>query len=132
MCKYNDEIRNNYNTKIEKLKLEKTSEENKRSDINRACQEIRQMLNNTQCVINNISECSFGGYKILSSIKLSDQGYNERNDFYSEYYIKCQNAIEQINKEINETTLLRDTLPKNCGKCSQCCQVADNNSGKEE
>ena len=132
MCTVNDNIRKEYTNKIEKLNIELESEIKKRSDINKAYIETQQLINNAQCVIDNISECNFSGDVILSSIKTSNQGYNERIDFYSKYYIECHKAVEQINKEINETTVFRDTLPENCGVCDDCIPSSNPNNSVEE
>ena len=130
MCAVNDAIRKQYDEKIRQLNLELDNEENKRNDLDRAKGEVQQLVDKSQCVIDNISQCDFGGDKILSSIKTSQQGYNERIDFYDDYLIKCKNAIDQITKEINETTELRNSLPKNCGVCSECCPpVKENTKG---
>ena len=121
MCAVNDAKRQQYEQQIQQLKSELDNEENKRNDLDRAKSEVQQLVDKSQCVIDNISQCDFGGDKILSSIKTSQQGYNERIDFYDDYLIKCKNAINQITKEISETTELKNSLPKNCGACSECC-----------
>lgn len=120
MCAVNDAKRAEYDTKIKSLKAEYDNEKNKLDALKKATGELKQLVDAAQCTIDNISECNFGGDKILSSVTTSQQGYNARVDYYEEYTVKCKTAMEAIEKEIEQTTALRNAVPKDCGICDEC------------
>ena len=120
MCAVNDAKRSEYNAQIANLNAELKNENQKKNAIIIARGEIQSAINLSQCAIDNISECDFGGDKILSSIKTSQQGYKDKEDYYDKYLIDCEKAINQILSEISQLTILRDSLPKDCGVCSEC------------
>lgn len=120
MCAVNDAKRSEYDAQIANLSAEYENEEKKKEAIIIARGEIQSAIKLSQCVIDNMSECDFGGDKILSSIETSQQGYKDKEDYYDEYLIKCENAMNQILSEKNELVSLRNSLPKDCGSCSEC------------
>ena len=126
MCSVNDKIRRDYDNKIVDLKKEYENENNKLLDLEQAKDELQQLVDAAQCAINNLSECDFGGDKILSSVTTSQQGYQERMDYYDEYMIKCRNAMDEISDEIEKVTSLRNNLSINCGSCSECITYFNN------
>lgn len=120
MCAVNDAKRAEYNAKITSLEAEKTNEENKLKDIERAKGELVQLVDKADCAINNIAECDFGGNNILNSVTLSKNGYNDRINYYDEYALKVTEAVNTIENEIAANVAARDALPENCGSCSEC------------
>lgn len=120
MCAVNDAKRMEYDTKINELKIELNNEKNKLDDLRQAKYEIQQIIDSAQCAIDNLENCDFGGDKILSSIITSQRGYEERQDYYDEYYKLCSDAIEVITEELDQTIAIRDSIPINCGSCEEC------------
>jgi len=120
MCWVNDKKRSDYDEQIGVLNDEYKNEEEKLADIKKAKGEIQQAVNMCDCVKDNMAKCDFGGDKILSSITTSQLGYKNKENFYDEYKLKCEEAMEQIEAEKLEIKALRDSLPKNCGDCDEC------------
>lgn len=120
MCAVNDRKRSEYDAQIANLNTECEVEESKLLDLDESKGELQQLVDEAQCAINNLGNCDFGGDKIISSVITSQKGYQERIDYYDEYIIKCKEAIEAINEEIDKITKLRDALPTDCGSCSEC------------
>jgi len=120
MCAVNDAKRKEYDNQIRILDEEYDNEKEKLDDIERARGEVQSAIELAQCVVDNISLCDFGGDKILSSIETSQQGYKDKEDYYDEYVIKCNEAISEIMSEINDLKALKSALPVNCGSCNEC------------
>lgn len=120
MCAVNDEKRKRYDDKINNLKEEYIDEENKLNDLKKATEELHQLVDAAQCTIDNISDCNFGGNKILSSITISQKGYMGREDYYADYMKKCKKAMSDIKDEIRKNTKLRNALSVDCGVCDEC------------
>jgi len=120
MCRVNDQKRNEYTNQINNLTIEYEAEEAKLIDLKKAKNEVQQLVEEAQCVINNIGDCDLGGDAIMSSITTSQRGYLDRIDYYDEYTIKCKNTQESISEEINVLTRLASELPANCGSCEEC------------
>lgn len=115
--------------KIEQLTAERLNEIEKRKDLVRAKGEIQQLLDEAKCAIDNLSNCDFGGTKILDSVTTSQQGYQERMDYYDKYIIECDRALECILFEEKEAIAEMATYPVPCGSCYECCPPEDNTNG---
>lgn len=120
MCARNDAIRKKYNEKYQILQAEHNNESDKFCDVERAKRDLQKLIDHAQGVIDQISKCNFGGDKVLSSIKTSQQGYQERMDYYNNYLEKIKEAMTKIGNEKNEAYRSMISVPRNCGVCSEC------------
>ena len=120
MCRNNDIKREKYNTDISKLREEYLEEYYKIAEIKIAKEEVNILVNKAQCAINNLSDCDFGSNDIISSAQISQKGYYKKLDYYDEYESKCETAMKEIDIEFEKLVNLRNSLPKNCGYCSEC------------
>ena len=106
MCLKNDIIRRDLNEKLEELEIELLDESILKTDIETAKLEIQEIIDTAQCAIDNLSKCDFGGDKIISSVKTSQEGYQNITKYYEEEIrLLKQNIIN---------------LPTNCGVCQEC------------
>ena len=122
MCSYNDNIRREFEDQINQLTVDYNWFEEKRNDIRRAIFELQNMVEYSSCTINNISECNFGGDKIISAIQTSQLGYTNRKQYYEEYLKYCMEIMEDIREKKTNLSIKKAVLPKNCGNCSECVQ----------
>ena len=120
MCKVNDLKRQEYQTKIDNLQKEWDNEKAKFDDLEESKEELGMLVNEAQCAIDNLSNCDFGGTKVLDSVITSQQGYRERIDYYDKYIIECKNVMETIEKERDRAIADKNALPLNCGFCEEC------------
>lgn len=120
MCRVNDAIRQEYQTQIENLQNEWNNEDAKLKDLEESKEELGMLVSEAQCAIDNLSNCDFGGTKVLDSVKTSQQGYQDRIDYYDKYIMECKNAMETIEIEKNAAIAAKNALPVNCGYCEEC------------
>lgn len=123
MCKVNDEKIAGYDIDINNLILDFEDEKAKLKDLVESKEELKKLVEESQHSIDYLENCNFGGDKIISSIKTSQKGYIERMAYYDEYIIKCEAAIREIDNDINEKTMLRNSLFRNCGYCDECISL---------
>lgn len=120
MCSVNDAKRKACDDAIANYRNELTNETTKLENLEKARGETQELVNEAQCAVDNLKNCSFGGTKILDSVKLSQQGYQERIDYYDQYIINCKNAINDIKLDIRNKIFERNNIPINCGACFEC------------
>lgn len=120
MCLKNDIIRRDLNEKLEELEIELLDESILKTDIETAKLEIQEIIDTAQCAIDNLSKCDFGGDKIISSVKTSQEGYQNITKYYEEYHLLCRSATEEIEEEIRLLKQNIINLPTNCGVCQEC------------
>ena len=120
MCFKNDIIRENLHSQLVSLYEEEIYEGSFFFEIKQTKAEIEEIINLAQNAINNLSNCDFGGDKIISAVRKSQEGYKNKLDYYEEYLTLCRNAREEIleEKELIEQQIRN--LPKNCGVCQEC------------
>lgn len=121
MCKVNDDKRAECDARISQLKNEYNTELNKLKDIETAKGEVEQLISKAQCAIDNLKDCNFGTDGIDRAVETSQKGYYMKRDYYDEYALKCKNAMTTIDDEITAEVAARDAIPENCGACSECC-----------
>lgn len=121
MCRVNDAKRAACDREISALKNEQSIEYSKLKDIGNAKAEVEQLINKAQCAIDNLADCNFGTREIDHAVETSKEGYLLKKDYYEEYALKCQQAINTIETEINNKVAERNAIPQNCGSCKECC-----------
>jgi len=119
MC-VNEGPRADCKERITNLGIELENEQKKRKDIVRARDEINQLLDEADCAINNLGNCDFGGTRILDSVEKSRQGYRDRKNYYEDYIVNCNNAIENILHERTQALAELANYPVPCGVCYEC------------
>ena len=105
---------NEYNN----VKLE--IEENK-TKIEKALYENIEALTYAECVTKNLSGINLGGNKTVDSMNNCKNEINMRKKFYENELQKATNAITQVENAIEQAKQIRDSIPINCGTCSECC-----------
>lgn len=115
--------------KINSLNLELVNENKMLENLNKAKGELQNLVNEAQCAIDNLGNCDFGGTKILDSVTTSQQGYQDRMNYYDDYIIKCSAAIKGIEQDLTAAHNLLASLPVPCGVCIECCPPEDNTNG---
>lgn len=121
MCAVNDSIRAGYRAEKANLESELEVEVEKKEHLEQKKEEVQQLIDEAQCAIDNLGNCNFGGDRIISSVRTSQTGYKERMDYYDEFILKCQAAIEEIETDIANKQAQINNLPVNCGSCLECC-----------
>ena len=120
MCFKNDMIRRDLYKKIIELETELSNEGILETDIKMAKLEIQEIIDTAQCAIDNLSKCDYGGDKIISSVKTSQEGYQNIKKYCEEYHLLCRSAKEEIKEEIILLRQNANDLPINCGLCQEC------------
>lgn len=129
MCSVNDAKRQQYQTQIDNLQREWDNEDAILKDLQESKEELDLLVSEADCAIDNLSNCDFGGTKILDSVRTSQKGYQDRIKYYEEYILKCQEAKTAIDKEKTAAINAMNALPLDCGVCYECNPPEEQISG---
>lgn len=121
MCSVNDKKRDAIQLKINEYESKKMDLEEMKVKVEKALYENIDALTYANCVTKNLFEVDLGGKKTIDSLKECEDVITSRKNFFEVQLDNIKVSLEKIKNAIILARFDYDSIPDNCGVCSECC-----------